>query len=314
MAKYRQSKQNKKNKTIKQLKNKTIKKMNCNPAVKGKTVANGSCFTNSVLYKLKDSYNQTNKQNKIITDNPTELWNELKQRLYTCNKEDCWLDVITDQSVRNKLDKYSFAPDHPNDWKKNPSSWLSNFDIFEVLEQYEKSYPQFQIIGPTPIDFDERPDDMNGECVWKDLCTFSLEKMLAKNKTKLGIVFNLDKHKEKGSHWVSMFVDLDDKYIFYLDSAGKTIPPRIKALTDRIIQQGIDKGMQIHYHENCPREHQMGENECGMYCLYFIITMLTGETEKRNLKNYTDKIEYFKNERIPDKYMNKYRKIFFNTK
>jgi hypothetical protein len=57
----------------------------------------------------------------------------------------------------------------------------------------------------------------------------------------------------------------------------------------------------------------MGESECGMYALYFIITMLTGETEKLKFVNAEDKIKFFKNKRIPDQYVNKYRKIYFNS-
>ena len=53
-----------------------------------------------------------------------------------------------------------FAPFHPDEWKQNPSAWLSNHDIFNVLAQYEKAYPEFHFIGPTPIDFDSAPKHM----------------------------------------------------------------------------------------------------------------------------------------------------------
>lgn len=297
--------------------NSTMKKthftrMNCSPAVKGKAPVRGSCFTNEVLIQLKESYNKHNLTNKIEANDPTHIWNELKNRLSTCQKEDCWLNEIRDPLIRAKIDTYIFAPDQPAEWKNQPDTWLSNFDICDVLKQYEDPYPNFKVFGPTPIDFDARPKSMNGQCVWQELCTFSLENMLKQNKTKLGIVFNLDKHKDKGSHWISMYVDLDDQYIFYLDSAGKKIPRRIKALATKIIQQGRKKGMHIHFHENCPTAHQKGANECGMYALYFIITMLTGETENTKFVNYSDKIDFFKNKRIPDKYVHKYRKIYFN--
>jgi len=86
----------------------------------------------------------------------------------------------------------------------------------------------------------------------------------------LGIVFNLDKHDDPGSHWVSMFVDLEDDFIFYLDSAGEEIQPEIKALAERIIEQGLamPNKKKIHFYENYPVEHQMGNNECGMYALF----------------------------------------------
>ena len=165
-------------------------------------------------------------------------------------------------------------------------------------------------------------------------------------KTKLGVVFNLDKHDKDGSHWVSMFIDLEDQFIFYLDSGGEKIQPEIKQLAERVMKQGLEMTpkMHIHFYENCPIEHQMGENECGMYALFFIITMLIGYVEinkvttignapttsndpissngkissnKRNCKrfsNYIEKINFFKDKRIPDTYVKQFRKIYFNPK
>jgi hypothetical protein len=201
--------------------------------------------------------------------------------------------------------------------KKDKSAWLSNYDIFEVLHQYETSHKHFKIIGPTPIDFDSRPKDMNEQCVWEELCNFSLRRFIEQKKTKLGIVFNLDKHDQGGSHWVSMFVDMEHHFIFYLDSAGEEIQPEIKVLKDRIRKQAKELGMNFRFYQNYPFEHQMGENECGMYALFFIITMLTCKIDEpgkptKTFKSYKDAIRLFKKEKIPDRYMNKYRRIFFN--
>ena len=293
-----------------------MKKINCNPAMKGKTVDDESCLTDDVLGQLNTSYNKNYVKNQITSSDPKQIWSDLKERMTTCDREDCWLEVVEDKSTREKIKKLLYAPYQPEEWKKKPDTWLSNFDIFDVLKQYEEIYPNFKIIGPTPIDFDSRPDDMDGECVWKELCTFSLDKYLKANpkKTKLGIVFNLDKHNKGGSHWVSAFIDLDDDFIFYLDSAGEKIPKQIDAFVNRVIEQGSKRSppKHIHLHENCPVEHQMGTTECGMYSLYFIITMLTGETEGKVFKNYNEKISFFKDKRIPDEYVYKYRDIYFN--
>jgi len=308
----RNNKNNKKNKLY--AKNKTMKKMNCNPSVKGKTSIQDSCLTDPILIKLKDSYNKHNINTPILSEDPKQIWIDLRNRMTRCSKEDCWLDVITDENIRNKISEMLFAPKQPDEWKTNPNTWLSNYDIFDVLKQYEEKYKNFKIIGPTPIDFDTRPVEMNGKCVWEELCTFTLENYLKNGKKKLGIVFNLDKHNSSGSHWVSMFVDLDDQFIFYLDSAGNKMPLEVEKFAKRIIGQGLKlhPRMHIHLYENCPVEHQMGSTECGMYALYFIITMLTNETEEKIFKNYTEKIRFFKDKQIPDKYVNKYRKIYFN--
>jgi len=288
--------------------------MNCNPSVKGKTAVTDSCFPSETLVLLKSSYNKYHPQNKIHTTELPQIWEELKQRLSHCTKEDCWLNQIDDPNVRKRIDGLSFAPDMPKEWKKNPSEWLSNYDIMDVLKQYEQTYPNFHVIGPTPIDFDTKPKDMDGKCVWEELCNFNLEKYFKSGKKKLGIVFNLDKHDRGGSHWVSMFIDLDDKYAFYMDSAGNEIPKEVDALLKRIVQQGLamHPPIHIHFYENCPLEHQMGTTECGMYSLFFLITMLTGETEGKVFKNYFEKIRFFKNRRIPDRHMKRYRRIYFN--
>ena len=288
--------------------------MNCSPMVKGKNAVPESCFPPETLVLLKSSYNKYHPEHKIEATNLDKIWLELKDRLSHCHKEDCWLNQIDDPNVRNRIDHFSFAPDQPKTWKKKPTEWLSNFDIMEVLSQYEKTYPEFHVIGPTPIDFDTRPKDMGGKCVWQELCEFRLEKYFKSGKKKLGIVFNLDKHNSGGSHWVSMFIDLDDKYAFYMDSAGDEIPPEIDAFFQRIVQQGLamHPPLHIHLYQNCPMEHQMGDSECGMYALFFLITMLTGQTEGKVFKNYFSKIRFFKDRRIPDRYIQRYRKIYFN--
>jgi hypothetical protein len=236
--------------------------------------------------------------------------------LRTCNKEDCWLTEIDDQSNRKKIDEYIFAPDHPDEWNKNPNEWLSNFDIYDVLKQYMKKYPKFYSPHPTTIDFDSKPNDMGGNCVSNDLCTFNLEKLVKSGKTKFGIVFNKSPHTSSGSHWVSLYIDVVDEFIFFMDSAGNEIPKQIKAFVERITNQGLamTKPIKLHFYENCPLEHQMGTTECGMFSLFFIITMLTNRVGEKVFKNFVYKINFFKDRRIPDKYVFRFRKIYFNEK
>jgi hypothetical protein len=300
-------------------KTKKLKPMNCSPSVKGLSPIRDSCFTPSILEKIRDAYNKHHPDSIIEKNESNQIWYELKARLSRCEREDCWLNEIKDKNVRKKLEKYIFAPHQPKEWKENKDAWLSNFDIFEVLRQYEISHKHFKIIGPTPIDFDTRPKDMNEQCVWEELCSFSLKHQIEQKKTKIGVVFNLDKHDEPGSHWVSLFIDIDNKFLFYLDSAGEEIKPEIKVFVERIKKQGKEMANKIHFnfYENYPFEHQMGENECGMYSLFFIITMLTHRIEEpgkktKIFKNHNQIIHMFKKRRIPDRYMNKYRNVLFN--
>jgi hypothetical protein len=290
--------------------------LNCSPSVKGNTPVSGSCFTADVLEKLKISYNKHHPYHKVESNDPNDIWKELKERMSVCTKEDCWLNVIQSKEERKQMDAFLFAPDQPEEWKKNPNEWLSNFDIMAVLKQYQMKYPEFKLIGPTPIDFDDRPHSMKGKCVWKELCTFDIKDYVTTKKTKLGIVFNLDKHSGPGTHWVSLFVDFDENYLFYMDSAGKKVPKRIHRLVKKIQKQASkwSPSKEMRFYQNYPVEHQKGNTECGMYSLFFLVTMLTGETDTGKLNTLEDKVQFFQGERIPDSYIETFRDIYYNKK
>lgn len=305
----------------KKSKRKTQKKpLNCSPVVKNKRIHSESCFTPDVLMKIKDQYNKQHPQKKIIEKDPTKVWYILKERL-SCDREDCLLQQLDNQE---QIKRFIFAPKHPPEWNSNPDEWLSNIDIEDVAKQYEISNPEFKIIGPTTIDFDTKLPESGGKCVLNDLCQFSLERFIQAKKTKIGIVFNLDKHDQSGSHWVSLFIDIDEKFLFFFDSADNTIPPEIwqknphgviHPLVNRIIEQGKQLKNPIHFkfYNNRGHSHQRSNTECGMYSLFFIITMLTGETtfHSKPLSMKARRALFLK-KRIPDELMLKYRKLYFN--
>jgi len=287
------------------------KRMNCSPAVKKNAVTN-SCYTPKILLMIRDAYNKDHSaEEQIAESDPTKLWQILNDRLVKCQKEDCWLTEIKDADLRKRIDRYIFAPDKPYEWKKNPNTWLSNFDIMNVLEQYEQTHNHFEFIGPTPIDFDKV---VSGSCVQNDLCRFELREQLKKRKTHIGVVFNLSPHTSGGSHWVSLFIDTKDQLIFFFDSAGESIPKEIKAFVDRVQIDAVELfGKKYQFHQNHPKEHQMGNTECGVYSLFFIITMLTGMSQMlRGKMNMKHKLHLFKRRTIPDKYIEKYRNVYFN--
>jgi len=267
------------------------KAINCSPIVKGKNIAKDSCYTADALMKIKDAYNKNNgPQDQILETDPTKVYNILRSRLTRCKKEDCWLEEIKDSKVRQQLDQILFAPDQPREWKDNPTEWLSNYDIEKVLQQYEIAYPEFKLLGPSSIDYDT---EVNGSCVWDDICRMQLKDLMARKKRKLGIVFNLDKHNEPGSHWVSMFVDLDNKFIFYFDSALNPVPTEIKRLKQTIMKQGLHLNPPIEFKYIVNKKaHQRSNTECGMYTLYFIISMLTGREPGNDLKKGGDDNNY----------------------
>jgi len=299
------------------------KQLNCSPAVKSSRIHSESCFTLDILMKIKNHYNKTHPQEKIVEKDPKKVWYLLKER-YMCEKEDCMISQLDNSSMQLQIKQYIFAPKHPPEWNDNPDEWLSNIDIGEVAKQYEISNPEFKMIGPTTIDFDTRLPEENGACVLDDLCMFSLDNFIKAKKTKIGIVFNLDKHDQSGSHWVSLFIDIENKFIFFFDSADNPIPPEIwqkyanrdpLPLVNRIMKQGMDLDRPIHFrfYNNRGHSHQRSNTECGMYSLFFIITMLTGETpfSKKQL-SIKGRRHLFLKKRVPDEWMLKFRKIYFN--
>jgi hypothetical protein len=225
------------------------KTMKCSPVVKGKTVSENTCYTTDILLKIVKSYNESHSRELYIPwTNPQKMWQTLKDRLVNCETEDCWLSQINDAKLRKEIDTTIFAPDQPPEWKTNKNEWLTDHDIRLVMQQYEKSFPNFKFYGPTPIDFDKKvpaselpwyKGPKQTACVWEGLCNIDIKELQSQNIDKIGIVFNLDTYDEPGSHWVALFADLNPSspYIFYFNSTGDYVPKEIKKLITRMKKQ-----------------------------------------------------------------------------
>lgn len=312
---------NKVNKTNKQKKKQTKKqRMTCHPAQENrKNKLPGTCYTSDALQEIRNAYNK-HHDDKISETDPKEIAAQLREKLHShCSQEDCWLKEIQEGEKRRQLNELLFAPDRPKEWEKAPTTWLSNYDIADVLRQYEVAYPEFKLLGPSAIDYDYKEE--GGKCVWEELCRLSLKEVMQHGKTKLGVIFNLDKHDGPGTHWVAMFIDLDENMIVYYDSAANPEPKEISRLKNEVITQA----KQLHPPKKMKLvkntiAHQSSNTECGMFCLFFIITSLTRTLDpaiKNKLKT-SDKIDnttllrIFTKPGINDNMMMEYRDIYFN--
>jgi hypothetical protein len=288
-------KKNKKNKII---------MVRCSPKEKNK-INEYSCYTDEALYKLRNLWNIRHPDAIINSNEPKEIWSNLHHYMKkACNRESCWLKQ---NFARGKVDNElleEFAPISPQEWKENPNEWLSSMDIIKVMKQYEKAYKCFEFIGPSPIDYDTKK--LYGECVWDELCHFNLADQIKKGKTKIGVIFNLDPHHKSGSHWVSLFINLKKKEIFFFDSVGDPIPPEIQRFVGKVLEQGhmMEPKIICKFDQNHPVEHQYGNTECGIYSIYFIVHMLEDKITKHYLKTHI----------LKDNYMQKFRKVYFNDK
>ena len=291
----------KKQKTTRMQRNnsgKLFKPVQCSPNPKKMDF---TCYSEDDLYKLRNLWNVRHPDAQIKSNDLKTIWTLLQENLQNvCSKESCWLNQKFVDGKSSKDLSSSFAPVAPASWKRKPNEWLSSTDILKVMKQYEKVYKCFEFMGPSPIDYDTK--QMYGECVWQELCEFNLQEQMNKGKTKIGVSFNLDPHDKGGSHWVSMFINIKKRTIFYFDSAGDKIPPQIMKFANTIITQGKSLGINFTFDQNHPVEHQYGNTECGIYSLFFIVHMLEDKITSHYLKTHI----------LKDKYMEKFRKVYFN--
>ena len=149
-----------------------------------KSVNDVSCFTIEALRKIANKWNESHPMMKIEFDNitsGTKLWSSINNVMkYKCNNEICWIkqDFIKNSILSRELLK-NFKPFMPKTWDKNPREWLNTIGIRDVMNQYEVKYPEFEFIGPVPMDFDTKVEF--GQCVVDELCKISLDD-LKKNR------------------------------------------------------------------------------------------------------------------------------------
>jgi len=280
-------------------KKKRYRNLVCGPKTRKKKITTNTqtCFKKKDLLYLKKQWNIRNPQQLIHSNDSNQIWKTLKKyTLDVCEHELCWLSMLTNRLQMNEIMYQRFAPMRPESWNDNPKEWLSNNDIKKVMNQYEYWYPEFTFIGPSPINYYD--NDYDGTCVWEELCNFDLNRYIGKKKY-IGIVFNTDKHTGSGKHWIALFVNIKNEYIYYFDSGNQRLPSYVTKLISTIKNQGVKYDIVFKMKKNKVL-HQKGNSECGMYCLHFIISLL----QKKPLS-------YF-NTRIPDSKVFSLRKIYFN--
>ena len=275
-----------------------FKQLNCAPN-KNRAIKQ-SCYSNKSLLKIRDLWNARHPDKSIESDEPLEVWKLLKKYMGSCcsNEADWLKHNFIKHNLDDELVNYTFAPATPKDWNSDPYQWLSSLDINNVMKQYEKTYPMFEFIGPSPIDFDDHL--IGGDCVWEELCKFNLKHYIDKGITKIGIVFNLDPHYKEGSHWFAVFLDIEHNTFYYFDSYGVEMEPQIKKLVKNLKEQFKRNGRKLKVVENTKR-FQYSDGECGIYCIYFILHMLK-----------TKKFNGFHKLNMNDSKMKSYRKKYFN--
>ena len=276
-----------------------------------------TCFTRNELLSIINAFNNYTINNKLCSDkfvensnedivcvenrefitltsrdSIEELWYKIYKKLSPiCKYESCWVDLdfinrIKDKNLIKKLRYFTFKPKFYNGREK----WLNTLDIDYVMQQYTQLHKDFLYIGTEACDFYKfRKLNYNKIC----------------NSEKVGIVFNLDKSDQPGSHWTSLFIDNTERNIYYFDSTGqnpnKYIRHFIKNYPSEYIKNYTheflgDKVFTVYINK---RVHQKGNSECGVYSIYFLIKKIKTK-------------DPINNKRITDKNMKDFRKYIFN--
>lgn len=206
-------------------------------------------------------------------------------------EEDAWAKrFVPASSPLYKRLKDALRPRMPDEWMVNEYSWLSNFDIEQVLRQYESVFPAFLFLGVFPMDFRAR-DKRTGECIGAEMCAFDVAEAWARGKRLVTAVLNLDYHDSGGSHWVCLNIGLDPQMcnygIFYYDSVAKPATPEVSAFA-----RDVAAAVQAFHssaasfpptrlfrvaHNSVRRQFQ--DTECGVFALFCCLCFLHGNLD-----------------------------------
>ena len=159
-----------------------------------KNAKNPYIFSKVSLIYLIDTWNKY-KTNKIIykkTDKISKLSELLNEKIKPiCDDKQywCWTGTISKIATNAKtkelikmIEKEELRPEMPIEWYKNKTEWLSNYDIEDVMNQYEEVYPHFKFYGTNPIDF-AAPDPYDStaleknKCLQDEICKLNLKEL-----------------------------------------------------------------------------------------------------------------------------------------
>lgn len=238
-----------------------------------KTKVQKTCYSHNALLKIAEAYNKSHKD-KIQYENKSdsEVWNIIRNKLVgVCSyDEHCWKKQEFVKKLRDtEINLYTFKPEYPKAWKKNPSTWLNTYDILYVMKQYEKAYDDFIFNGVVPSDC---PTSITCE-----LSNIDIKKMIGGGIKRMGVVFNTDVSTGPGQHWIAFYMEFNKKkaelnfFDSYGDEPQKNIKQFIIDTAEKFEKEGIKPT--IIYND---KRHQYGGSQCGVYSMNFLLERLNG--------------------------------------
>lgn len=263
----------------------------CAPYVTGVSV---SCLPREKLLELVGRWNSYHPKTPIPPKSKhwtsEKIWAELNKRMKAVcgsGQEWCWAKKLQVSNVSK-----FYRPEKPEEWIKNKSTWLSSTDIDKVMKQYEKVPGLgYKFLGWMPVDF-ASSDDF-GTCLYAEMCSTLVEPLYTKGIRSFGAIFNLDKHDQPGSHWVSLLISMDSKHPMFganfYDSTGRKPPKEIVDFMEKIKKQWsvFMPGVKLPLRRNQAR-HQFGNNECGMFAMMLQVIFLETEINKADRMSFDE--------------------------
>jgi len=257
------------------------------------------CSSDETIIKIKNILKHNHKIPDLTSDFITskEIIITAAKKETNCDSESC---VLTSDFIKKKLGnsvvekelETRFKPKGPYD----NNEWLDNFNIDCVLKQNMQKYPDFCAIPFQMIDFEKKKTE---------LATIDLPDKIKNGCKYMAVVLNTDISSGKGKHWFAIFMDFSgDPYTLeYFNSSGNLPLHQIRTwqlATKKILEKAMN--IKVECIIVSPNEIQKSDSECGVFCLWFILSRLEGHS-----------VTEFKNVNMgpSDKLMQKFRKALF---
>ena len=234
----------------------------CAPGVKRK----GVCFDTETIkhYIEKVMKVRVPKSRKACI---TLVKGYMKKK-YGCDDETCW---DKHSSIFRKVIKKTHKPDAR--WTERDPA-VSNYDLFNIMRQYADLDPNFSYLGDWDFDI------------------YHFKKDIARLKKKLdettdvpyrGMVFSFWGKKLKlFRHWTCVVFDKKKGVIQFFDSNGD-IKVRLGIVPTIDVLKSLVGDEYTHYVYNV-FVAQLDPNNCGIFCVDFIINMKNGVSYETYIK------------------------------
>ncbi len=253
----------------------------------------GVCSPDHVVAEIKNYI--VKKGARVNTNDPVAVITKAKE-LLNCKSESCILLKDDFQQHANISDLEQiltrfFKPEGP----ALNFGLLSNFNIDDVLDQFEKRFESRKFLH---IPFQMR----DFEKIGSELAKIDLAAKFKTYKT-FGVVLNTDWSSGSGIHWFCLFGEhYGDKIVLeYFNSSGKGPLPEVQAWlhkTKHYLTRVLKIPVHIHY--NTGIRFQDDEHSCGVYSLAYIWMRLEGFAP-----------DWFRGDNFNDALMHRLRKNLF---